>query len=95
MREHSYLDEGGEFIVPVPELRVINKAFASMTGLLAALVVFGASGFIGRNLIDTFAGRLDMLVGVTGEARERSRVHACPTRFRAWGPALFPPIPSS
>ena len=26
MRERSYLEEGGEFIVPVPELRVIDKA---------------------------------------------------------------------
>ena len=26
VRERTYLEEGGEFIVPVPELRVIDKA---------------------------------------------------------------------
>ena len=62
-----------------------------MTGLPAALVVFGASGFIGRNLIDAFAGRLDMLVGVTGDARE---VRGCTHVVRASELGDVPPLPT-
>jgi nucleoside-diphosphate-sugar epimerase len=30
-----------------------------------AVVIFGASGFIGRNIVDALAGRVDALIGVT------------------------------
>jgi nucleoside-diphosphate-sugar epimerase len=36
-----------------------------MNALPAAVVVFGASGFIGRNIVDVLAGRVETLVGVT------------------------------
>ena len=36
-----------------------------MTALPEAVVVFGASGFIGRNIVDALAGRVETLVGVT------------------------------
>jgi nucleoside-diphosphate-sugar epimerase len=62
-----------------------------MTGLPAALVVFGASGFVGRNLIDAFAGRLDMLVGVTGEARD---VPGCTHVVRASELEDMSPLPA-
>lgn len=39
-----------------------------MTALPEAIVLFGASGFVGRNLVDALAGRVGMLVGVTGAA---------------------------
>ena len=62
-----------------------------MTALPAALVVFGASGFIGRNLIDAFAGRLEMLVGVTGDTRE---VHGCTHVFCASELGDVPSLPT-
>lgn len=37
-----------------------------MSGLPSCIVLFGASGFIGRNIVDALAGRLDRLIGVTG-----------------------------
>ena len=37
-----------------------------MTDLPRAVVVFGASGFIGRNIVDALAGRVETLIGVTG-----------------------------
>ena len=33
-----------------------------------AVIVFGASGFIGRNIVDALAGRVDTLIGVTQRA---------------------------
>ena len=40
-----------------------------MSALPEAVVVFGASGFVGRNLIDALAGKVGQLIGVTGSAR--------------------------
>jgi nucleoside-diphosphate-sugar epimerase len=40
-----------------------------MSGLPEAVVVFGASGFIGRNIVDALRGRVGTLVGVTGRQR--------------------------
>lgn len=37
-----------------------------MSGLPQALVVFGASGFVGRNFVDALAGKVEHLVGVNG-----------------------------
>ena len=36
-----------------------------MSALPDAVVVFGASGFIGRNIVDALAGKVAMLIGVT------------------------------
>lgn len=45
-----------------------------MTALPEAIVLFGASGFVGRNLVDALAGRVGMLVGVSRGPRRRCRV---------------------
>src|SRR4051812_40345606 len=37
-----------------------------MRALPSAIVVFGASGFVGRNIINALTGRVERLVGVTG-----------------------------
>src|SRR4051794_17598145 len=39
-----------------------------MSALPGAVVVFGASGFIGRNIVDALAGRVTVLVGITHRA---------------------------
>lgn len=36
-----------------------------MTGLPACVIVFGASGFIGRNLVEALSGRIERLIAVT------------------------------
>jgi nucleoside-diphosphate-sugar epimerase len=36
-----------------------------MTALPSAVVIFGASGFIGRNIVDAIRGRVETVVGVT------------------------------
>lgn len=36
-----------------------------MSAAPAAVVLFGASGFIGRNIVDALSGRVDTLIGVT------------------------------
>jgi nucleoside-diphosphate-sugar epimerase len=36
-----------------------------MSALPEAVVIFGASGFIGRNIVDALAGRVSALVGIT------------------------------
>lgn len=38
-------------------------------GLPPAVIVVGASGFVGRNLVEALAGRVGHLLGVTGTAR--------------------------
>lgn len=39
-------------------------------GLPPAVVVTGASGFVGRNLVEALAGRVERLIAVTGTARD-------------------------
>ena len=40
-----------------------------MSGLPSAVVLFGASGFVGRNLAQELSGRVEQLIGVTGGTR--------------------------
>lgn len=40
-----------------------------MSRLPSAIVLFGASGFIGRNLVDALSGRVEQLIGVTGSGK--------------------------
>ncbi|MFA6964000.1 NAD-dependent epimerase/dehydratase family protein [Bosea sp. (in: a-proteobacteria)] len=40
-----------------------------MSSLPSAIVLFGASGFIGRHLAEALAGRVEHLIGVTGGCR--------------------------
>jgi nucleoside-diphosphate-sugar epimerase len=40
-----------------------------MTGLPEAVVLFGAGGFIGRNIVDALTGQVDRLIGVTAGGR--------------------------
>ena len=41
-----------------------------MNTLPDAVILFGASGFIGRNIVDALAGRIERLVAVTGRTPE-------------------------
>jgi nucleoside-diphosphate-sugar epimerase len=41
---------------------------------LPSVVLFGASGFIGQNIVEALSGRVEMLVGVSGSRRS---VHGC------------------
>lgn len=40
-----------------------------MSTLPAAVVLFGASGFVGRHVAQALAGRVETLIGVTGQSR--------------------------
>ncbi|WP_420407927.1 NAD-dependent epimerase/dehydratase family protein [Hoeflea sp.] len=41
-----------------------------MTALPDTVIVFGASGFVGRNLVDALAGRVPTLIGVTSSTTD-------------------------
>lgn len=62
-----------------------------MTDLPQAVVVFGASGFIGRNLVEALAGRVDLLLGVT---RRGEPVPGCDTVVTLEGLAGLPALPA-
>ena len=55
-KEASYLRNGGEFIVPDTEAARDRQSGCRMTALPSAVVIFGASGFIGRNIVDALGG---------------------------------------
>ena len=47
-----------------------DRSGTARHGLPPAVVVIGASGFVGRNLVEALAGTVTHLIGVTGSARE-------------------------
>ena len=55
-----------------------------------AVVVFGAGGFIGRNLVETLRGRVRHLFGVTAAGRA---VEGCELTVSAADLAALPPLP--
>lgn len=61
-----------------------------MTARPAAVVVFGASGFIGRNIVDALAGEVETLIGVTGRT---PTVPGCTLTVPADRVADIPPLP--
>jgi nucleoside-diphosphate-sugar epimerase len=56
-----------------------------------AVVVFGASGFIGRNIVDALAGTVEALVGVT---HRTARVPGCTATVSIDRLDDVPPVPS-
>jgi nucleoside-diphosphate-sugar epimerase len=61
-----------------------------MTGLPEAVVVFGASGFIGRNIVDALRGRIGKLIGVTGRS---PAVAGCDVTVTAGDLGALPQLP--
>ncbi|MDE1174633.1 MAG: NAD(P)-dependent oxidoreductase [Parvibaculaceae bacterium] len=60
-----------------------------MTGLPSAVVVVGASGFVGRHLVEALVGRVETLVGVTGSPRPVAGcTHVAPLSDLSSVPAL-------
>ena len=63
-----------------------------MSGALPhAVVVFGASGFIGRNVVEALRGEVDRLIGVNASGRP---VPGCDRTFRADDLSELPALPS-
>jgi nucleoside-diphosphate-sugar epimerase len=62
-----------------------------MSALPQAVVVFGASGFIGRNLVEALRGEVELLVGVNASGRP---VPGCDHTFRVGGLAELPALPA-
>jgi nucleoside-diphosphate-sugar epimerase len=56
-----------------------------------AVVLFGASGFIGRNIVEALAGRVDTLIGVTGRG---TSVPRCDAVVRMDDLAAIPALPA-
>ena len=63
-----------------------------MTDMPQAVVLFGASGFIGRNIVDALSGSLETLIAVTGQGRP---VTGCTASFAMSALADIPPLPSN
>jgi UDP-glucose 4-epimerase len=61
-----------------------------VTALPQAVVVIGASGFVGRNLVDALAGRVSELIGVTGST---PAVPGCTRTVRLSELGSLPPLP--
>lgn len=55
-----------------------------------AVVLFGASGFIGRNIVEALAGRLETLIGVTGSG---ASVPGCDVVVPVHNLAAIPALP--
>lgn len=56
-----------------------------------SVIVFGASGFIGRNIVEALAGRVSQVIGVTASGRP---VPGCATTVAASALEEMPPLPA-
>lgn len=56
-----------------------------------AVIVFGASGFVGRNIVEALRGRVGRLVAVNASGRA---VPGCDTTFAASALEALPPLPA-
>jgi nucleoside-diphosphate-sugar epimerase len=57
-----------------------------------AVVVFGASGFVGRNIVEALRGRVGLLIAVTGSGRA---VPGCHVSVAADALDALPPLPAA
>ena len=67
-KERPFIESGGEFIVPVPELRVIGRSdlrHRIVTADTEAVVLFGAGGFVGGNIVSALQESVPTMYGVT------------------------------
>ncbi|HVH75854.1 MAG TPA: NAD(P)-dependent oxidoreductase [Stellaceae bacterium] len=62
-----------------------------MGSLTEAVVLFGAGGFVGRNLVEAFAGRVPLLYGVTASGNP---LPGTTRTFAFAGIAEIPPLPA-
>lgn len=63
---------------------------SAVAALPQAVVLFGASGFIGRNIVDALQGKVERLFGVTGSGRA---VAGCHQTVAVASLADIPPLP--
>ena len=68
-KEQSWLKGGGEFIVPVPKSGSSTGRRPASVSWPDAVVLFGASGFIGRNVVAALRSDIRLVVGVNSDGR--------------------------